>query len=68
MKTVDFLEFKKQASSFFKYAKTSTQEQINNGFKQLSISYLWLEGSDIELHQADILICMAANNKQINKE
>jgi hypothetical protein len=51
---INYTEFKRQASSFFKYAKISTQEQIDNGFKQLGISYVNLEGSSIELHQADI--------------
>lgn len=58
---ISYTEFKKQASSFFKHAKSCTQEQIDNGFKQLGISYLWLEGSDIEMHQADILINIAAD-------
>ena len=55
-----FQEFKEHVSSFFKQARTATREQIDNGFKALSIFYFSLETEDeLELHQAQLLLDMA---------
>jgi hypothetical protein len=59
--TCTFVEFKVHVSEFFALAKTATAEQIEHGFKALTIFYFGLdEGtSELDLHQAGLLLEMA---------
>lgn len=57
--TCNFEEFKQRSSEFFKLAKTSSPDQIETGFKALTLSYIALEGDEQELHEASLLIQIA---------
>ena len=55
--------FKEMAAEFFRTISDAnlTQEEADNGFKCLGLAYLGMEGTELELHQASILLEIAAN-------
>jgi hypothetical protein len=59
---MSFNEFKTIVSDFFRLVKKMTKpEQVNNGFKQVAISFLELEGcTENEKYQAEILLTLAS--------
>lgn len=57
-----FAEFKEQSGQFFKRLKANpspTPNQVDNGFKAIGIAYLNMEGSEMEKHQARIVLDLA---------
>ena len=59
--TITWKEFKQQAAEFFLECETSTREQIDNGFKALTILYFGLDAhpDSREGHEAAMLMEIA---------
>ena len=55
-----FESFKKLAADFFKMLPDCDREQADAGFKCLALGWLgMIEGSDLEFHQAEIILELA---------
>lgn len=63
----DWLGFKAKVKEFLDLLPGASTEQSEAGFKAISISYLHMEGSDLELYQASVLLGIA-NRKMIEEE
>lgn len=63
----DWQGFKAKAKEFLDLLPGASGEQAEAGYKAISISYLHMEGSDLELHQARLLLGIA-NRKMIEEE
>lgn len=53
---VDWKGFNKMAKEFLDLFPTSTAEEAENGFKAIGLAYLHLDASEIELHQAEMVV------------
>ena len=57
---VDFEGFKRQAGEFFRRLKDpATVDQIEAGMKALGVAYIHMEGDEMEIHQAAIVMDIA---------
>lgn len=63
----DWLGFKAKVKEFLDLLPGASVEQAEGGYKAISISYLHMEGSDLELYQAKLLLDIA-NRKMIEEE
>jgi hypothetical protein len=56
----DFAGFKTMAGDFFKKAAAgATCEQLNAGAKALGLAFVNMRGTELELHQAEIVLTLA---------
>lgn len=53
-------ELQKMANEFFQALPHASQEEVDAGFKCLSLGYLGMEGSAQEQHQARLLLDIAS--------
>lgn len=58
--TVDFPEFKRLSKEFFDALPSANPEEADAGFKCLTLAYMGMTGSEIEVHQAQYVVKIAA--------
>lgn len=58
--TTTWPELQKMANEFFQALPHASQEEVDAGFKCLSLGYLGMEGSAQEQHQARLLLDIAS--------
>lgn len=55
----DFQTFKNRTKEFLDILPNCTRPEVENAWKALSLSYLHLKASDLDLHQAAIVLNIA---------